>query len=511
MDLRMRMRWFIVVLLLAVSVVWIPPLGAQEVEIEGESAEADSAEAEEEKIKRDPNFRVEFSVSTEVLFTMIRLRYGGLPGTEYEADVDSVFGPFAGHAAVGAVGDLLDRGTRLETLVNTLVCRSPLPDLKKEHPYWTPDSAAVGVLAEERSRLLSAVRSFYRDTKFQDFWDLHWEEADSAEVVDAPEETPALEDSLEIEPTPPLWAARGFEALEESLYVLLHAEMAQEPYQMYYGSRGSAAYLFVPSLISPSDTVLATRSDGREILAWVVPLHPDSVSLRDRARLDRQRARELGVAVVEPLAEWLWPYLAEYEFLFEYLMRGRGRLGLWDSWGESFVDHLRRAVEARVIRSTRGEEAAEAHLASLEEQGYGLLRILYDRLEEYEADRDRYLSLPDFCPRLIPALETVKVEVGSREATFGVSVRSSGSGLLVTRVFEGSAARRAGLMAGDRLITVDGEPVDPGMDLEAIARAGGIGGRIEIQMERDGRVRDRILLLGADLIIYRFFRAGPRE
>jgi len=511
MDLGMRMKRFIAVLLL-VSAVRIPALGAQEVRVAEESAEADSAEAEEEKIKRDPKFRVEFSVSAEVLFTMIRLRYGVLPATDYQADVDSAFGVFADHPAVHSVGDLLDRGARLEALMNTIVCHGPPPDLAKEYPYWTPDSTAVGTREEDRSRLLSAIRGFYRDTDFQGFWNLRWEELTDdveeeggTEEPGVPEETAVVEDSVGAESPLPLWT-RGFEAVEESLYVLLHAEMAQEPYQTYYGSRGDAVYLFIPTLQSPSDTVLATRSYGRELLAWIAPLSPDSVALWDRSRLDPQRAREMGIAVVEPLAEWLWPYLAEYQYLFEYLMRGRGRLGLWDSWGECFVEHLRRAVNARVIRSVRGEHAAEGYLDAREEEGYGLIRILHDRLEDYEADRGRYLSLPDFCPVLISALGNVRAEVGSREAAFGVTVRGVDSGLLVTRVFKGLAAERAGVAVGDTLIRVGGVPVEPDVDLEARARTEGVGGRIEIQVERNGRVRDRVLLLGADLIIFRFSR-----
>ncbi|MCK4546624.1 MAG: DUF4932 domain-containing protein [Candidatus Eisenbacteria sp.] len=486
------------------------------------TAEADSAEAEEEEDKkRDPRFIVGFDAGVEVLFTMVRLREGIPPATVYAAEIDSVFGPFRDHPAVGAIGNLLDRGVRLEVMLNTLLCHGPAPDFVREFPYWTPDSTAAGTSDEDRARLLSAVRSFHLDTRFQEFWDPRWEKI--REPADAEEETQsaeaaALEETLQDTTLPsaapedslPLWT-KGYEAVEDSLYVLLHAEMAQEPYQIYYGSRGNSTYRFIPTWQSPVDTVLATRSGGREILAWVAPIPPDSVALLDRERLDRQRAVALGMSVVEPLAGWLWPYLAEYEYLYEYLMRGRGRFGVWSSWGGCFVEHLRRAVHARVLLAMRGEDAADEYLERLTDQGYGLLRVLYDSLTEYEMGRDHYLSLPDFTPRLISTLGTVEVEVTGREPAFGVRFRQGISGLVVTEVLEGLMAARVGIEVGDVLISVDGEPPTMDTDVEALARRRGVGGRLEIEVQREGRVRRLTLLLGADLVNYRFSSRPARR
>jgi hypothetical protein len=472
----------------------------------------DEAHEEEEK-ERDPRFDVRFDVGVEVLFTMIRLRDGSAPNTTYEAEVDSAFGEFASHAAIDAVGNLLDRGARYEVLLNTLLCRSPAPGFRKEFPYWAPDSSAAGATEEDRERLLAAVRSFYRDSGFQEFWDIRWEglEEDSLRVFDGsdvsePQELGGEPELRQEEPE----RARGLEAVEDSLYERIHSEMAREPYQMYFGSRGNATYLVVPTWQSPVDTALATRSAGRELLAWVVPLAPDSSGILDRERWEHSRARELSLAVVEPLADWFWPYLAEYQSLFPYLTFGRGRLGLWESWGQCFVDHLRRAVESRVLLATEGSASAEAFIKAREEEGFGLLQILYDALAEYEANRVRYLSLPDFCPSLISSLGSVRVEVSSREAAFGVKVRPGDRGLVVTWVFEGLAADRAGIEVGDTLLKINGRPVDEGTDLETLARSEGMGGRLEVGLLRGTRVQKRVLLLGADLINYRFVWARER-
>jgi hypothetical protein len=506
------------ILLLLLAISW-PTSSSGQAATDTSAAAPDSAEVEEEEKKRDPKFMVGFDVGVEVLFTMVRLREARPGTTFYQAEIDSIFGPFADHPAVHSVGDLLDRGARFEVLLNTLLCRGPAPDFSREFPYWTPDSTAVGASDEDRARLLSAVRSFYRDTQFQEFWDPRWEEikepeGDSLAIeepgpVEVTPDTSATSDSLDV--VPPLWA-RGYEAVEDSLYVLLHAEMAQEPYQMYYGSRGNSIYRFVPTWQSPVDTALATRSAEKEILAWVVPMAPDSVALFDRDRLDRRRAQELGIVVVEPLAEWLWPYLEEYKFLFRYLMRGRGRLGTWDSWGGCFVEHLRRAVHARILLATQGEEPALDYMDRMMDEGYGLLPILYENLERYETNRNRYLSLPDFTPELISVLGTVDVEVISREPAFGARFRpAADGGLEITEIFEGLTADRARIRVGDVLISIDGRPVAPETDVEALTRERGVGGRMVVEVLRQDRIRELTLLLGADLINYRFYGSSPPE
>jgi|GEM_PF-3130566 len=469
-------------------------------------ADTSGVEEEEEEKKRDPKFDFRFDPGVEVLFTMVRLLKGDSAETVYEAEVDSVFAEYADHAGVDVVREFLDRGVRYEVMINTLLCHGSAPGFEKEFPYWTADSSLAGSAAEDRGRLLSAVRSFYRDARFQEFWDVRWEGPDSAEAHAPPEETdaPAEPDSLGTEASEGGIWVQGLEAVEDSLYEKIYLEIAHEPFRLYYGSRGDAVYRVIPTWQSPADTMLATRSDDREMLGWVVPLAPDSSTILDRARWESSMAVELGIAVVNPLADWLWPYLAEYGYLFEYLTRGRGGLGLWSSWGECFVDHLRRAVQARVLRATDGEAEAEAYLRGHEERGYGLIRILYDHLSLYERNRRHYLSLVDFCPDLISVLSDVKAEVASREAAFGALVGPADRGLAVTRVLPEMAAARAGVAVGDTVTAVDGEPVGPGTDLEALARARGVGGRLEVDMVRDGRPRRLVLLLGADLINYRF-------
>jgi hypothetical protein len=73
-------------------------------------------------------------------------------------------------------------------------------------------------------------------------------------------------------------------------------------------------------------------------------------------------------------------------------------------WEIALNEHVIRAITARLEGRRGGPQAEEASLASDEERGSAHVRALAKRLEEYEADRERYPTLRDFYPRLLDAL-----------------------------------------------------------------------------------------------------------
>ena len=94
-------------------------------------------------------------------------------------------------------------------------------------------------------------------------------------------------------------------------------------------------------------------------------------------------------------------------------------------------------------------------------------------------------------PRLGIGVLPVEVPISMRE-------EAGASGLVIAAVETGSAADRAGLLVGDVLLAIAGEPLgEPGTLLEALAQAGSVvslrvmrGGRIlvmEVRLEESGR------------------------
>ena len=71
----------------------------------------------------------------------------------------------------------------------------------------------------------------------------------------------------------------------------------------------------------------------------------------------------------------------------------------------------------------------------------------------------------------------------------GLRVKDDPAGILVDTVHPGSLADRAGLRAGDAILTLDGQPVRSADDLAAAARRLAGGEVVEVAVRRDGEVQ----------------------
>jgi serine protease Do len=76
---------------------------------------------------------------------------------------------------------------------------------------------------------------------------------------------------------------------------------------------------------------------------------------------------------------------------------------------------------------------------------------------------------------------------------FGVT---EGEGVLVNEVFEGDPAAKAGIQPGDVIIKVEGKPVDTPQTLSRLVAAIPPGKKAELQVIRDGKIRNLAVELG---------------
>jgi S1-C subfamily serine protease len=60
------------------------------------------------------------------------------------------------------------------------------------------------------------------------------------------------------------------------------------------------------------------------------------------------------------------------------------------------------------------------------------------------------------------------------------------AGVMISRIAEGSPAEIAGLLVGDVVFEVDGEPMRSGGMLRAALDGGGVDNRVEVRLVRDG-------------------------
>jgi len=74
-----------------------------------------------------------------------------------------------------------------------------------------------------------------------------------------------------------------------------------------------------------------------------------------------------------------------------------------------------------------------------------------------------------------------------RPAWLGIEVQESERGLTVRRVFEGSAAARAGLAVGDRILALAGDGIENRFELDTLLSRLRLGQQVKIEIEREDR------------------------
>jgi hypothetical protein len=129
--------------------------------------------------------------------------------------------------------------------------------------------------------------------------------------------------------------------------------------------------------------------------------------------------------------------------------------------------------EARVVRADRSLAAMVLLVCTLGGMGIGFGSAMYLMRVQWGSG----------CPQ--PAM---RVQDTSTITWLGVGVRSytSREGTHVLRVFEGTAAERAGLKPGDVVATFDGERVPSADALVALVRSRAPGTLVEITVMRNG-------------------------
>jgi carboxyl-terminal processing protease len=84
----------------------------------------------------------------------------------------------------------------------------------------------------------------------------------------------------------------------------------------------------------------------------------------------------------------------------------------------------------------------------------------------------------------------------------GVEIDYDGSSLTVISAFDGSPADRAGLLPGDRIVTIDGQAVDRVSEAELIPLLRGDEGTpVTVEIERDGEAAFEVTIVREEIVI----------
>jgi uncharacterized iron-regulated protein len=84
--------------------------------------------------------------------------------------------------------------------------------------------------------------------------------------------------------------------------------------------------------------------------------------------------------------------------------------------------------------------------------------------------------------------KTVYEDIDEKRVRLGVYIEKGEGGITIREVSRGSAAEKAGLKAGDRILFMDGEPIEDIFDLTYLVRLKQAGQKATLQYSRDGEV-----------------------
>ena len=276
------------------------------------------------------------------------------------------FRDYRDHPAVTAMSYLERGGFRYDAVSGLMLCFSDPPELQPVFPisdYLAGRSCGLERAARER-RLLEAVELMRRFAV----------EADLAAYMDA-----KREDYAELVATVRANVSSGLPTVLEE----------------YYGAHNDA-YVVIVSGLSGNYGQAIVDGEWSCLAAVVVP------SSGDASWLQFTVLHEWSHSFVNPLVAGERELVESCAGLFDPISSSMAEQA-YGTWETALNEHIIRAVTARFL--ARSDPARAEQLLALDEQkGFVYVRPLYDRLAEYEANRDDYPTFASFLPRLLDAL-----------------------------------------------------------------------------------------------------------
>jgi hypothetical protein len=287
------------------------------------------------------------------------------------------FKDYRSHAAVTAMDFVHRRGLSYDAVAKFASCFSDPPGLEQVFPFGDYlCSRTYGIGRRDReARLLDLgerLRAFYADADFGSYLQDHQEDYDAMVA-----------------------GIKG--ALPQSVPETLKA---------YYGT-GHSAYVVVVSAIS-GNYALTLEEDGWTCAVAVISGRLVTSSSDLDSGLWSLLVHEWSHTLVKPALSLNEELIASYVHLYPAIAKDMTSGGqAYGSWRIAVEEHIIRAAEARMVSARWGVAEAERTLSRHEDRGFRYIRLFYDRLAEFEDDRETFPTFADFVPRLLSALDGV--------------------------------------------------------------------------------------------------------
>jgi len=302
----------------------------------------------------------------EVICTLINLtdywdkRHTDFPFSE---NVRENFLPYKEHKAVKMTADLLNKGWWQMYFFNIAVGITELPEGK-------PKFESRWFQMDQIKNYISLLQDFYKESNYEEFWtnnhDFYTELQGSIakrykekdiDIVQIMEDFYGLKfDEYHIVPAPQL--------VDMGLHVEVNTKTS---YSTFYfnGPLGKDKAKKEGDYFAPISSLIYTAF------------------------------HEFGHSFLEPILQKNNNLLKKYSYIYENAKKGMAQKG-YRSWDRVFIENLIHAVQICLMKKAWDKEAAEKSLEREYNNGYFLIKDMYEILQNYENNRDKYKSFEKF-------------------------------------------------------------------------------------------------------------------
>ena len=289
----------------------------------------------------------------------------------FAAEARDHFLPFKEHEAVKITAALLEKGWWQIYFFNIAVHITDLPE-------GDPKSAPEWFRMEPVQKFIPALRKFYKDSEYEKFW---------KEKRNFYKE---LQTSL----------ARRYK--EQNIDVV-------EIMEDFYGF-GFDAYHIVPApQLTDMGLHAELRMDDQSIAFYFNgPLGKDKSQkygdyFAPVNALIYTAFHEFGHSFLEPVLQNNKDLLKKYSYIYKTAERGMEEKG-YSSWGRVFAENLIHAAQICLMEKAWNRQTALKTLNQEYENGFILIKDMFDILQDYVGSRDKYERIQDFMPVFFESL-----------------------------------------------------------------------------------------------------------
>lgn len=340
----------------------IPQPEAASIQLDSETAGGITVTAGKAKVSVDP--RMELLAVVQCLADDPIIRKNGLEAASaaYSRDIQRHFASFQAAPVVGLYQQMRASGFSFGRVPELTVRLDATLHLRENSPGFGDYVRRSGVTQAKLGQFLEALANFRRDSAFDAFFADH---------------TPY------------------YRTLTTKVQAALQKSGALMQLATFYGYEQNSYQITLYPLAAGGFAERVPRANGRYAVYVFATVPADEVGF---ARL---LLHEIGHSYTGPLAYNVHARaLEQYRRLYQPIEASMKRQN-YHSWLNCVDEHVNRAVTARLLQQIYNGQIGQRELEQNQQRDFIYTEAIYQRLADYEQNRDKYPTFEQFYPQIV--------------------------------------------------------------------------------------------------------------